>query len=245
MKKNKAKAAAKVDVLLAEAFTNDEARMQQIREQAHAELLRRTAEQPVKTKKKGLCYSVPALCALVIILIVAPVVATILNPVSYSQANQFVRKATVWVNDTFKLGIELPVEEGEEKQLAIQTNVFLSVQDAAAYLEKEILAFEENEATELLSVEVTDYADVSFVMQNYKFEGCDVRLTLETVFERTFEAPKDNAVLLNTKAGAVWMWKMENMSRAIGIIDDWSVNIYVYSINDSVEELLASLTRVN
>lgn len=245
MKNDKAKAAAKVEALLAEPFTNDEARMQQISEQAYVELLRRAAEQPVKAKKKGLWRSVPALCALVIILMVAPVISTILNPVSYSRANQFVRKATVWVNDTFKLDIELPVEEGETIKQESVTTVFETSEEAAEYLRSNILVIGDFEGNKLESIEVTNHANVRFVTQNYKYHECDVRLTLETVFDRTLDKPTENAILIPTEAGELWMWSADGMSRAIGLIGEWSVDICAFSTDENIGVLFEMLKWLN
>lgn len=246
MKKNKAKAAAKVDALLAEAFTNDEARMQQIREQAHAELLRRTAEQPIKTKKKGLCYSVPALCALVIILIVAPIVAIIANPVGYSKANQLVRKATVWVNDTFKLDIELPVEDGgSELNKTSEAVTFTTVEEAAKYLEDNILVFDESSGCELKAIEIFNNSNVTFVSLKYTYNGYDIRLAMENGLDRVVESSMENSEEIYCPAGVLWMWSNNEMNRAMGYFNEWSVNIHIPCKVDDVQSLLQSIKWFN
>lgn len=246
MKKNKAKAAAKVDALLAEAFTNDEARMQQIREQAHAELLRRTAEQPVKTKKKGLWRSVPALCALVIILIVAPIVAIIANPVSYSRANQFVRKATVWVNDTFKLDIELPVPEGENMALEVSDSVFTSVQKAADYIDKNLLVLDETVGCLIDNIEVNVVADGYYVLKiNCRYKEREIMLLLESTMMEMVITPVNGAENIETTAGALWMWNSDGTQVAAGYIDEWTVHIYADLDHDTALSVFQTLKWLN
>ena len=189
MRKNKAKATAKVEAFLAEPFANDEARMERIIEQAKAESFRRAAEQPENAKKKGLWRGAPALCALVIILIVAPIIAVIVNPVSFSKANQLVRKATIWVNDTFKLGIELPVEDDVDLKQEAANVTFSTVEEAVSYLGKGFPVLEETDETNLLSIEIADYSEVAFIRQLYDYNGNEVLLTTETIFNNYIVSP--------------------------------------------------------
>lgn len=246
MRKNKAKATAMVDAFLAEPFTNDEVRMQQIVEQAKAESLRRAAEQPEKPKKKGLWRGAPAVCALVIILMVVPIVAVILNPVATSKANQLVRKATVWVNDTFKLGIELPVDESQESiDKEEQTLIFKTAEEAIAYLGKNILVLEEIDGNELISIEITDYSGVVFITQNYEYMGHQVKLVIEPILEWHIIAPPEGATEIVCNSGSLWMWTTDNMYRATGVIDEWAIDLHISIDAENVDRLISTITRLN
>lgn len=225
MRKTKAKATAKVDALLAEPFTNDEEFMQRIVDQAQAESMRRMDEQPVKTKKKGLWRGAPALCALVIILLVAPILAVIVNPVCFSKANQLVRKATIWVNDTFKLGIELPVEEGKNELVGEQVTSFSTIEEAIEYTGTNILVFDEKSGCELKSVEVTDYYGTRFIALEYQYDEQIIHLNMETISDRIIVSPPSESATISSQAGELWMWSIDAAQRAIGYIDEWYVDV--------------------
>lgn len=245
MRKTKAKATAKVDALLAEPFTNDEEFMQRIVDQAQAESMRRMDEQPVKTKKKGLWRGAPALCALVIILLVAPILAVIVNPVCFSKANQLVRKATIWVNDTFKLGIELPVEDDVDLKQEAANVIFSTVEEAVSYLGKGFPALEETDETKLVSIEIADYSEVAFITQKYDYKGNEVLLTVETILDHYIEVPSDNAIQIINDLGTLWLWSTNNTYRAVGIIDEWSVDLYTTVGVKNTEDLLYTLKWLN
>ncbi len=226
MRKNKAKATAKVDAFLAEPFANDEARMERIIEQAKAESFRRAAEQPENAKKKGLWRGAPALCALVIILLVAPIIAVIVNPVSFSRANQLVRKATIWVNDTFKLNIELPMEDSSALKREAANVTFNTAEEAASYLGKGFPVLEETDETKLVSIEISDYSGVAIITQLYEHKGTEVLLTAETILANYIASPAENADLIVTDVGMLWMWEIDNAYRAVGIIGEWNVDLF-------------------
>lgn len=232
---------------MAEPFANDEARMERIIEQAKAESFRRAAEQPKNAQKKGLWRGAPALCALVIILLVAPIIAVIVNPVSFSKANQLVRKATVWVNDTFKLGVELPVADGQESiDKEKQTLIFKTAEEATAYLGKNILVLEESDENKLTSIEIMDYSGVEFITQNYEYMGQQIKLIIEPVLEWHIVAtPPEGAIEIACDAGSLWMWPVDNMYRVIGMIDDYSIDLYVPIDVENVEELISTIKLLN
>lgn len=245
MRKNKAKATAKVDAFLAEPFANDEARMERIIEQAKAESFRRAAEQPENAKKKGLWRGAPALCALVIILIVAPIIAVIVNPVSFSKANQLVRKATIWVNDTFKLNIELPVEDSSALKREAANVTFNTAEEAASYLGKGFPVLEETDETKLVSVEISDFSGVAIVTQLYNYKGEEVLLIAETIFHDYIIEPTDNANQIVTDIGTIWMWPTEGEYRAMAVIDEWSVDLRTEIDKKDFANLLGTLKHIN
>ena len=226
MRKNKAKATAKVDAFLAEPFANDEARMERIIEQAKAESFRRAAEQPENAKKKGLWRGAPALCALVIILIVAPIIAVIVNPVSFSKANQLVRKATVWVNDTFKLNIELPVEEEKEKVSQTETiTVFDSAEEAAQSIGSNLLILDEQSGCKLKLIEITDYSRLKFINMKYVYAGKEIIIAMETVLDTNVEKPDEEVHVIECDAGTLWAWSTNGIQRATGYMEGWAVDV--------------------
>lgn len=245
MRKNKAKATAKVDAFLAEPFANDEARMERIIEQAKAESFRRAAEQPENAKKKGLWRGAPALCALVIILIVAPIIAVIVNPVNFSKANQLVRKATIWVNDTFKLELELAVEKDSPLERGERSIVFDSMKDAASYLGKDFPALEENDMNKLISIEITDCLGITIITQIYEYKEEKVWLTAETILDHYADAVAENAIQIVSSIGNLWMWSTDDTYRAIGIAGEWSVDLRTATEVKEVVDLFETLKWFN
>ncbi|MBQ8653815.1 MAG: hypothetical protein IJ507_02665, partial [Clostridia bacterium] len=118
----------------------DMARMAEGEQLAYAEYLRRQAAEAQdaaakRQKKKSRRLRTVVVCALAAAFLGLPLLYTMLMPVTVSNANSFMRQATIWINDTLHLNIKIeePVQgDGRVYDTETVEMTFPSVADAEA-----------------------------------------------------------------------------------------------------------------
>ena len=170
MKKlNKRILEARMQDMLNQPTEADMAQLEETKARAYAEYQRRqdaqahAAEQKAAHQKSRRLRTA-VVCALAAAFLVLPLVYTILMPVSVSNANHFVRKATIWINDTLHLNIEIdePLQEQEQiiEDVVVSESVFTTLEEARSYLDEPMLVLDSADTgLALESIAITKYPE--------------------------------------------------------------------------------------
>lgn len=247
---------AKITALELEDVEPDQAHLDEIRERAHAEYLRRTGKRPVHvktkqrngTQKRGrrIGQKVMVASCLAVLILVAGFAMNVVAPMAIGSANNTMRRVGIWMNDTFKLGMEFsaPVEGGGE---------------AGAVLPGEYSSFSEIPNSSGIPLICIDDED-------YKVDRIDIINPIEDVYETSIIYRKDinyvqlmimtlgdksnaflsdeNVEYLNLNIGDIYIWRVDELMRAMLVYDGHVIQIDSDLQHDEFISMCSSLKAV-
>lgn len=214
-------------------LTEDE--IADIRNRAYSAYQKKMADekQPSKNRKKksGLLRRTVAVFAIAIGLIVMSVVYSVLAPVTVGNANSFVRRAAIWVNDQLHLGISFSVPpENELRETNSKQVSFASIEEAAKSLNRPIVYIQDQDidGLEYCGLETVSGADDLFiVLLHYRIGDDNINISIEELIdEEAFSINKDIHTILLSPIGELIVIETEEENRAIVFYKDYLVEIY-------------------
>jgi len=222
---------ARMRDILNEPTPEDLERFEAMTERAHAEYLRRAQEEESKPVRHSARRYALTAALLALALIVLPVVYTALFPVTVSNANNLMRRAGIWINDTLRLGIEFPEPVVDDQYIgtpkAVGGRTFATEAELAAFLGENTLALDTSyPGLTLDSIEVTLLEnDLSQVKLNYIYGNHQLTLAYESILSEVALDSHVDAIELSTSAGKLFYWTTIAKHRAVGVISTWTVQL--------------------
>ena len=224
-----------------------EERMEAIKQRAHDEYLRRMEAQAAQKvqHRKSLHHRAIAATVLVLALLVLPVVYTVLMPVTVGNANNVIRSAGIWINNTFHLGIEFsePIPENENFSDVGDDDVktFATVEEAAAYLKCPLFYLVKSDLSPNLITAYHSLGKLIRVQLNYTIGENNFSILQRPMLESNIEAVVSNTESVTSPAGNIIVWESNNKYRGMCISDGWIVNILFDGTRSDAIELFKSL----
>lgn len=227
---------ARIQDMLNQPTPEEWMQLEDVKTRAFAEYERRQAMEAQTAadkaaRKKSRRLRTVIVCALAAALIVLPLVYTCLMPVTVSNANNFVRKATIWINDKLHLDIEIdePLSNDGEviDDVKIAEKKFLTFEEAAAYLGEPLLVLNCDETElRLKDICITSFPEGSrTVEQTYVHGDYECILSLKELFSLDVAALSVETYYITTEVGALNAWMNEENIRAVGVVDKWIVQL--------------------
>ena len=184
-----------------------------------------------KEKARTIAKRLVAVTAVAIILFVAPFVYSVLMPVTMSKADNFMRKAAIWMNDTLHLGIDVSVPAPKDDQSNAKTETALvdpAIEELASVSSLPIVYIPMNETVTLDSVtHNNELIDFEQVFIQYKVNGQDtIMIRIIPSFHSSTIAIDETISQISTKAGSCYAWDSETGSQAVCYISDCKVDIF-------------------
>ena len=248
MKKlDRKKMEARLQTMMNEPKDISEERMEAIKQRAHDEYLRRMEAQAAQKvqHRKSLHHRAIAAAVLVLALLVLPVVYTVLMPVTVGNANNVIRSAGIWINNTFHLGIEFsePIPENESFSDVGDDDVktFATVEEAAAYLKCPIFYIVKSDLSPNLITAYHSLGKLIRVQLNYTIGENNFSILQRPMLESNIEAVVSNTESVTSPAGDIIVWESNNKYRGMCISDGWIVNILFDGTRSDAIELFKSL----
>ncbi len=248
MKKlDRKKMEARLQTMMNEPEDISEERMEAIKQRAHDEYLRRMEAQaaPKVQHRKSLHHRAIAAAVLVLALLVLPVVYTVLMPVTVGNANNVIRSAGIWINNTFHLGIEFsePIPENESFSDVGDDDVktFATVEEAAAYLKCPLFYLVKSDLSPNLIIAYHSLGKLIRVQLNYTIGENNFSILQRPMLESNIEAVVSNTESVTSPAGDIIVWESNNKYRGMCISDGWIVNILFDGTRSDAIELFKSL----
>lgn len=181
-----------------------------------------------KRKKSGLVRRAVAVFAVAIGLIVMSVVYSVLAPVSVSNANNFVRRAAIWVNNQLHLGISFPVPEDENSTIKQnEASLFTSIETASKNMNTPLFYINNVDGLVIDSIETVNTTEDSMsVILHYKAENEEINITIEEINENSIiDVISEDYSTVNSSIGKVIIWNTNEIHRATAIYENYSIEL--------------------
>lgn len=220
---------------------------------AHDELLRREKARIARqeARKRRLRRVVVGSAAIVSVLVVSFVYSA-LAPVTVSSANNFVRRASIWINDKLRLGVTFtePVDDEAKKVLNANTE-FSSLEEAAKNLNAPIVYFEDAGTLKFDKVSATGISSFTAnppILIKYKNDSDYITLDCYPMGESDTLAlgnTTDDYVPLETKLGTVYFAELENAIHGIMTYQNYMITIKTTLGKDTALPIIQTLNALN
>lgn len=188
--------------------------------------------QQSRHKKSGVLRRVVAVFAIAVGLIVTPVLYTALVPVTIGNADSFIRRAAIWVNDQLHLGIEFPKPKDEPEQVVIkEPKSFSSFEEAHKELNIPLVCV--TGMDELILDEINAYPQEEslYITIQYKLDGELVSIFMEPSWDFDKVSDKINILteelsMMETTLGTVYIWENEIGKHAFTFVNNYQVELF-------------------
>lgn len=239
----------------------DENRMEMVKQRAFEEYALRT-EKAQKAENKSATHLPQIISslgqrlmtagALALAFIVVPVVITMLFPVVSSTADDGLsRRIAIWLNNALHTEIKVPESLDEQGGLSEMTldeeRVFYSLEEAAAFLDRNLLALgSEDVPCELQSITVSVLGEGIYrITEEYLCGSAVISITQRTTLSSQIVAPLIDTESVQSDVGELLVWAHEDESRAFCVFEDWNVLMSASCELKEAIEIFASLQVVN
>ena len=211
--------------LAEEPYNPSEKHIEEIKQRAFEEYEQiMAAKQKMKEKRKGTLRRAVVTAAAIICLLVGSTVIALLNPLQSGNADNFFRRAVIWVNDQLHLGIELSVPNEENKgALFYDGEGITSIQKAAESLGMRVVCLEESE--KIILEEVDNYVDgftsEKQITLRYRTNDASISIVTKTgINYNTVSIKSESVKKIETPIGEIVLLETEDSVRGIVILED-------------------------
>ena len=230
-------------------LTSDE--IAKIRERAYLAYQQKieNEKQPAreKRKKSGLLRRAVAVFAIAIGLIVVSVVYSVLAPVTVGNANSFVRRAAIWINDQLHLGISFPKPEDEENIEKANLNSFSSIEETSKALNMPIVYINHIEGLIYCGSEITSIiTDLPILLLHYKIDNSSISISMEKLHDDdVLSVNREESCSFLSPIGELYVFESNGINRALTIYDGYIVEIYGSIPKELFQQCCSALAVVN
>lgn len=241
----------KIESMNDDSYNPTQEHIEEVLRRTHAELLRR--EQLMnerKAKRKSRLRRVVVVFAVTVGLMVGTFLYGALAPVTVSKANNILRRASIWVNDTLHLGLEVsqPTDNEESGFTTGMKTEFDTVEEAAKALKTPIAYLGDAGSFYLDNVKVDGEEGVTpIVTVNYSDKNKRVIQIISTpVYEENEAVLKANAQnTVETKIGTAYLSETEAGLMGLAIYQNRLIIIKTTLEEQEVALIVQSLTILN
>ena len=196
--------------------------------------------------KRSILRHVVVVAAVAVSFFIFSIIYSVLAPVTVANADNFVRRVAIWINNQLHLGITFYTPINDEK------NVTFSIDKAISSIEelKKIVHFPIvylTESDELILNRIdysTHDATIEKIALFYQMpDNKAIVITIEPLYERnTTGINNPNTKEINTAIGTVYLWPInEHTSQAFIAMDGSTIRISSSCSTDELEELCYGL----
>ena len=219
--------------LAEEPYNPSEKHIEEIKQRAFEEYEQiMAAKQKMKEKRKGTLRRVVVTAAAIVCLLVGSTVIALLNPLQSGDADNFFRRAVIWVNDQLHLGIQLPLPKNEEtKAQFAEGDIMPSILDVAETVDFPIVYLEETQDLhfDLITKEIEPFSNEITVNLKYTATDGTIRIINKSGSLSNISSTNTNEVItVQTSLGNVVIFETEDFFKGVIAID----NVYITLIGE-------------
>lgn len=215
--------------LAEEPYNPSEKHIEEIKQRAFAEYEQiMAAKQKMKEKRKGTLRRVVVTAAAIICLLVGSTVIALLNPLQSGNADNFFRRAVIWVNDQLHLGIELPMPKDENKVQFHEGNIISSISDIAETIDFPIVYFKDKQDLyfDTIIKEEDPFLNETVVILKYTTPDGIIRIVNQAGSTFSVTSINSDAVTtIQTEIGNIYIYEAEASIRGLLTIDNANATI--------------------
>ena len=182
-----------------------------------------------KAEKKGRRRRVVVVAALTVAFLLISFVYNAVTPMTVANANSFMKRAVIWINDKLHLGIEfeVPVDDGSDAKQQTQTE-FYSISDFCSKMDMPIIGIHESESIGLDLI-LVDYqeGELSSISLQYTCEAGTINIFLRPMLEkRNVLFDNEALTVINTNIGELYLWETEAGIKGLMYYNAYSIDIF-------------------
>ena len=216
--------------LAEEPYNPSEKHIEEIKQRAFAEYEQiMAAKQKMKEKRKGTLRRVVVTAAAIVCLLVGSTVIALLNPLQSGDADNFFRRAVIWVNDQLHLGIQLPLpKEKEDKAQFAEGNVLPSISDVAETIDFPIVYLKETQDLhfDIITKEMNPFLNEITVTLRYMTPEGTMRIVNKYGSTSSISSTNSDATItIETSIGNIIVFETSDFNSGIFMIDDVYVTL--------------------
>lgn len=213
----------KVRQLELEPYEPTPERVEEIKQRAfemyQRELNAKKRQEEKKAKKKSRRRRVVAVAALTVAFLVVSFVYNVLTPMTVANANSFMKRAVIWINDKLHLGIEFEAPLFDDSQIAKEGEIaFQSIDEASNETGFPIVYLPESASIKLDSIMVmVEDSQYSLLTLGYKIDGKAFSIAIKPLYDNTiFYTDEERKTIANPYIGDIIVWNADDflMGRA-------------------------------
>lgn len=203
--------------------------------------------QQSRHKKSGVLRRVVAVFAITVGLIVTPVLYTALVPVTIGNADSFIRRAAIWINDQLHLNIEFPKPKDENEPVILtEPKSYSSFEAAHKELGIPLVCVTGMDELVLDEIDVHPLEELLYITIRYKLNGEYVNLFMEpSLSNKAIGIFNENAIMMETPFGIVYYWKNETEKHGVTFVNNYHVELISTVSMEYFLKLCQSLTLIN
>lgn len=213
--------------LAEEPYNPSEKHIEEIKQRAFEEYEQiMAAKQKMKEKRKSTLRRVVVTAAAIVCLLIGSTVIALLNPLQSGNADNFFRRAVIWVNDQLHLGIELPMLKEENKAQFDEGTVIASISEVVDSINFPIVYLKEtpNLHFDQIEKETDSFSDEVTVTLGYTTPEGTIRITNKSgSISNITSINVGETIFIQTAIGDVIIIETETFIRGILMMD----NVYV------------------
>ena len=197
-----------------------------------------------RQKKRSILRRAAIAVALAVCFLAASMLYSALAPVTAANANNFVRRTSIWLNDQLHLGIvfSTPMED-ENAATNMDGQTFVSIEDLKNAVNFPIAVLPESENLEISNIEVNTISQQTRVSIRYSMpDGKNISLKIEPFSENnTIGIELSTTKSIETPVGTAYLWTDGTYSYAMLILTGSIVNITSATSINMLEDFCATL----
>lgn len=203
-----------------------------------------------KEKARTIAKRLVAVTAVAIILFVAPFVYSVLMPVTMSKADNFMRKAAIWMNDTLHLGIDVSVPAPKDDRSNAKTETALvdpAIEELASASSLPIVYLPTNETVTLDSVTHNNaHLQHEQIIIQYKVKDKGtITIKIAPMLQASTMALSNKFTQIETDAGTVFFWADDEDTYAVCYNTDFRFTIFSTLTLEDLIFYCSALSNVN
>ena len=203
--------------------------------------------QQSRHKKSGVLRRVVAVFAIAVGLIVTPVLYTALAPVTIGNADSFIRRAAIWINDQLHLNIEFPKPKDENEPVILtEPKSYSSFEAAHKELGIPLVCVTGMDELVLDEINVHPQEESLYISIQYELNNEYINIFMESSLNyRTSDVFTEKTSTLKAPLGTVYIWKNETGNHAITFIDGYHVELFSTVSMECFSKICQSLNLIN
>ena len=176
-----------------------------------------------KKRRRSILRRVVVVAAVAVCFFAASVVYSVFAPVFSANANNFVRKAAIWINNQFHLGITFstPVDDSD-KALFSNNNEFTSIDELISAVNMPIVFFNESDDFVIKNIEIsnTDEYSKRVSLHYYSPQNEWINIYIEPLYDRNTIGINTSVIKeIITPIGSAYLWTDDEYSFAFIILN--------------------------
>jgi len=252
MKKlTKAQLEAKLRAMQLEDMKDDMLPLDEMKQRALLEYNRRRQEEK-RRKRRGIPQRLIVALSIAICLLLTGFLFSVFSPMTVSTANDFMKRAIIWIGDTLKLdvSIETPIEYPNDSSNDTDTRQvsFDSVEEASDYYDIPLLRLKNSvDGYTLTPPEAIEGARPFYLLEySYRSALNYYILKYEKILDQSLAtAYQEDSAAFETAIGTIYAWDTNGVTQGVFVSGQYCVYIKTSFSIDNFLEVMEQLEWLN